>query len=798
MRLALSPGEIIEKELLQKRLRSLANAAPMGLLTSLVSIFVLAVTLTDTSNQLFLWIWWFIATSIVILRAIQLHRIDRTSEDIDYLKQVWRRATRTMYASSLGWAISLPYAAMLAQGLELPLVAAVGTGVFISALLMYRSVPRAAQVHIFLLSIAFLITAWILAGIQSLIFGLLVLVYGFTLSRSLNLQDRNFVSSIIHSVERRESESTVRLLLNDYELHTSDWLWTTMPDGTLRDVSPQFGKASARNPDEMEGQPLIDLFMEDPARDRLQYSLTEGKPIRDHVVPLTVRGEQRYWEISAHPRADGRMSGVARDVTSTKLAEERVSRMAHFDGLTGLANRYLFNERLRDALETRASQKSNVALFYLDLDDFKSVNDTQGHLVGDQLLCEVGRRLTGEVRDGDLVARLGGDEFAILVETGAGSAGLIERAHRFLTVMREPYHIGDHVFRISASIGVARRTDEPCDALELLRRADLALYAAKAKGRDSFALFEASLDKAARQRRETELRLREAMEQEQLLLHYQPIIDLSSGETKGYEALVRWQHPERGLLNPVEFVGVAEATGLIVPLGEWIIHQALIETAKWPEHLRIAINLSPTQVGSPRLVKAVAESMAFSGIAPQRVDFEITEHVVLEGSDANKATLHKLRELGACVSLDDFGTGYSSLNYVRNFPFDRLKIDRDFVAELMTSRSSQAIVNTICRLADAMGMDTVAEGVEQIEQLEMLREMGCTEAQGFAIARPQPGRPELAAPAQSARANGAQADGPHGNGAQHNDTAAASLPQISEAARKYCQQRKRAGESVSA
>ncbi len=788
MRLALSPSEIIEKELLQKRIRSLANAAPMGLLTSLVSIFVLAVTLTDTSNQILLWIWWFAATMIVVLRAVQIHRIDAQSEDITYLKDVWRRATRTMYASSLGWAISLPYAAMLAEGLELPLVAAVGTGVFISALLMYRSVPRAAQVHIFLLSTAFLITAWYLAGVQSLIFGLLVLVYGFTLSRSLNLQDRNFVSSIIHAVERRESESTVRMLLNDYESHTSDWLWTTMPDGTLRDVSPQFGKASARDPQELEGTPLIDLFADDPARDRLRYSLSEGQPIRDHVVPLTVRGEKRYWEISAHPRADGRISGVARDFTSTKLAEDRVSRMAHFDGLTGLANRYLFNERLRDLLETRSSPKSHVALFYLDLDDFKSVNDTQGHLVGDQLLCEVGRSLTGEVRDGDLVARLGGDEFAILVETGAGNAGLIERAHRFLTVMREPYHIGDHIFRISSSIGVARCLDEPCDALELLRRADLALYAAKAKGRDSFALFEPSLDKAARQRRETELHLREAMEQEQLLLHYQPIIDLTSGETKGYEALVRWQHPERGLLNPVDFVGVAEATGLIVPLGEWIIHQALMETAKWPEHLRIAINLSPTQVGSPRLVKAVAESMALSGIAPQRVDFEITEHVVLEGSEANQATLHKLRELGACISLDDFGTGYSSLNYVRNFPFDRLKIDRDFVTGLMDSRSSQAIVRTICRLADAMGMATVAEGVEDIEQLDMLRQIGCTEAQGYAIGRPQPGRPDN---------HGSNNHAPDDDG-KPNGAIKATIPQISDAAMDYCEQRKTLDESITA
>ncbi|MXO86254.1 EAL domain-containing protein [Altererythrobacter aurantiacus] len=736
MSLAMSTTETIEAELLRRRVRSLIASAPFGLLVSLVSVLVLAITLRHSTSPVILWSWATGAVLFVLYRAWQITAIEPETAELTYLSRTWRRSVRTMYASSVGWALSLPYAAIVAEGLELPLVAAVGTGVFISALLMYRAIPRAAKLHIVLLCASFIVTAWFLAGPSSLVFNLLILVYGFTLLRTFNLQEKNFVSSIVHAVERRESESTVRMLLNDYEAHSSDWLWTTSSDGLLRNVSARFGEAAGRDLGELEGLPIVSLFEEGSERDRLAYAIDHGEPIRDHVVALNAHGARRYWKLSARPREDGRISGVACDVTHTKLAEDRVRNMAHYDGLTNLANRYLFNERLRNALDLPTAARSQVALFYVDLDDFKSVNDTQGHLIGDQLLCEVGRRLEAEVRGSDLVARLGGDEFAILLEAGAGTAALIERAHRFLTVLREPYVIGEHVFRVSASIGVARGTGPDDEALELLRRADLALYAAKAKGRDSFALFEPTLDTAARQRRETELQLREAMERGQLLLHYQPILALGTDTITGYEALVRWQHPERGLLYPSEFVAIAEASGLIVPLGEWIIHQALVESASWPEHLRIGINLSPTQVGSPRLVKTIAESLAISGIAPGRVDFEITEHVVLEGSEANRSTLYKLRELGASISLDDFGTGYSSLNYLRNFPFDRIKIDRDFVTGIVSSRESQAIVKTICRLADALGMATVAEGVEEAEQLEMLRRIGCSEAQGYLIGKP--------------------------------------------------------------
>ncbi|NVD45257.1 EAL domain-containing protein [Altererythrobacter sp. HHU K3-1] len=735
---ALSIEESIKRELLVRRLDAVMRAAPLGLFASLVSVLVLAASLVNVVNAFFILGWTLVSAASIFHRAWLLRDISLGQTPLPDLERLWKRVNRAMHASSAGWAISLVVAASVSSGLALTLVVAVGTGIFVSALLMCRHAPAAAQVHVTLLCIGFLVAGWIVAGETSLIFSLLILAYAFTLLRSISIQERTFVASVRHEVERAESASTVRMLLNDYEEHSSDWLWTVDKAGKLLDVSRRFGQAAARVPANLEGQSFLELFEQGSARSRLAEHLNALEAFRELVVPIKAAGETRYWELSARPRENGMMSGVARDVTDTQLAEQRVSQMAHFDGLTGLANRYLFNERLRSALDRAWCEKRNVVLFYLDLDDFKGINDTKGHVVGDLLLCEVGARLQLEVRPDDLVARLGGDEFAILIETSAGDATLMERAHRFLTVMRAPFEIDGIIYRISTSVGVARCADADCNALELLRQADLALYAAKAKGRDQFALFDPSLDDASRDRRIIEQQLREAIVREELVMHYQPVVSLATGALTGYEALVRWKHPERGLLHPNAFLDVAETSGLIVPLGEWITHCAMMDAARWPDNLRVAINLSPTQVKSPRLASAVSEAIEDSGIDPARVDFEITEHVILDGSEANQQTLIKLREMGTSISLDDFGTGYSSLSYLRKFPFDRIKIDRDFVTEVAESRSSQAIVTTITRLADALGMTTIAEGVERPEQLELLRRLGCTEAQGFLICEPLP------------------------------------------------------------
>ena len=496
-------------------------------------------------------------------------------------------------------------------------------------------------------------------------------------------------------------------------------------------------------PDAVANLNFLSLIEPGRERDRIGEFIVGRIAFRDEPVPVEVDGKRRFWRISGHPRADGQMTGVGRDVTDQQEIEERVRAMAYVDPLTGLANRHLFNQRLRELLGSENDANSGaarpVALLYLDLDDFKAVNDVQGHVFGDSLLREMGTRLRRESRETDLVARLGGDEFAVIVETAVGDGMLIERAHRLLAAAREPFLIEGQTARVSTSVGIARsgtRSGSGCDAAELMRRVDLALYAAKAKGRDRMAIFDDTLDRKARDRRALELELREAIARDELVLHYQPIIALESGVTVGYEALVRWQHPERGLLLPDQFLAIAEDTGLIIPLGDWVIRHALVEVGEWSGDFRLALNLSPSQIRNSHLIATVEGALAASGFAANRLEFEITEHVLLKDAEGGGAMLDRLRALGAEIALDDFGTGYSSLSYLRRFRFDRVKIDRTFVRDLETSDEARAIVSAVTRLAQALNMRTTAEGVEQPAQLDLLRKLGCDEAQGFLILEP--------------------------------------------------------------
>ena len=722
--------------LLYRRIKSLSSGAWTSLLPALGSIMALLWTFWNDAPQLIILFWALAQIAQLCLFVVLDKQLDLERASYAEMHVHWRRILILQAVGSTIWFVVFPYLAPFASGLEIAVLGIIGTAILCGTLLVHRNAPQAAVFHTLtmapsLIASAFLIGAW---GAWPTI--LLIGAFAIALIGETRAQERYFVSAGKTEIERRESTATVGMLLNDYEEQSSDWLWTVGSHGNLRDVTERFARAAGRAPGQLEGSPITRLFNSGEEAEELARCVIERRPFRDILVSLRVDGERRFWRLSARPREDGRMSGVARDVTADRLIEERVAFMAHYDNLTGLANRYLFNERLRGLAGLQSSEGSNIALFYLDLDDFKAINDTRGHLVGDRLLREVGTRLEQEVRNEDLVARLGGDEFAVLIETRAGDGLLIERAHRFLSVVRAPYEIEGHSYRISTSVGVARCSEGDCDAEELMRRADLALYAAKAKGRDKLALFEPALDIEARERRKIESDLSEALRKGQMRMQYQPIVDLDNGETTGFEALLRWHHPERGIIGPNDFLPVAEETGMISSLGEWVIRQSLADVAAMPANLRIAINLSPTQVKNPNLVATVAQAIHATNIAPERVELEITEHVLLEEEEQGHTTLMRLRELGIRIALDDFGTGYSSLGYLRRFPFDRIKIDRSFVTDVVSDVGSQAIVSTITRLADALGMDTTAEGIEEPGQLELLRKLGVQEAQGFLISRP--------------------------------------------------------------
>jgi diguanylate cyclase (GGDEF)-like protein len=374
----------------------------------------------------------------------------------------------------------------------------------------------------------------------------------------------------------------------------------------------------------------------------------------------------------------------------------------------------------------------------LDLDHFKSVNDTLGHPVGDELLRAVSQRLTQCLGGDDVVARLGGDEFAVIqMAIGApNDAGTL--ASQLIEVVSRPYDIAGHEVLIGVSIGIAVAPGDGVTADELLRNADLALYRAKAEGRGAFHFFEPEMDRQVQARRALEIDLRKAYSNDEFELYYQPLVNLESGEVSGFEALLRWHHPERGMVSPVEFIPLAEEIGLIVQIGEWVLRQACAEAATWPDDIKVAVNLSPVQFRSRTLVQVVLSALAYSRLSPDRLELEITESVLLGDNEANLATLHQLRELGARISMDDFGTGYSSLRYLRSFPFDKIKIDQSFVRDMVERPDCVAIVRAVAGLGLSLGIATTAEGVETQAQLQRVRAEGCTEVQGYLFSRPIP------------------------------------------------------------
>jgi diguanylate cyclase (GGDEF)-like protein len=436
--------------------------------------------------------------------------------------------------------------------------------------------------------------------------------------------------------------------------------------------------------------------------------------------------------------SDGGWVATHEDITEQRQSEVKIEYMAHHDSLTDLANRVLLNERLELALGRRVHREEMVAVHHLDLDQFKAVNDTFGHLAGDKLLKIVAGRLRGLVHDADTIARMGGDEFVIVQGPIREAAEATSLAQRIIALISEPYDIDDHQAVIGASIGIAVGPGDGLRPDKLLRNADLALYRAKGDGRGTFRFFEPAMDHQMQTRRIMEQDLRKALAAGEFELHYQPVVNLASSEISGFEALIRWNHPERGMVAPATFIPLAEEIGFIVPIGEWVIRQACITAAQWQEDLHVAVNISAVQFRNPGLMQVIVGALATSGLHPTRLEIEITETVLLQNKETTLALLHQLRALGIRIAMDDFGTGYSSLTYLQCFPFDKIKIDRSFVRDITENPGSLTIVRAVAALANGMGMTATAEGVETSEQLDRITSEGCTEMQGYLFSKPLP------------------------------------------------------------
>ena len=451
---------------------------------------------------------------------------------------------------------------------------------------------------------------------------------------------------------------------------------------------------------------------------------------------------------------------AVRDITERKVAAARIAHLAYHDALTGLPNRAVFTDHLARTVAKGEGNSEPVAVICIDLDGFKAVNDVYGHPAGDELLIGVAHRLRSVVRGDELLARLGGDEFAVVQDGGVqpNHAGLL--SERILQALDQPFEIDGQRVRISGSVGVAMFPADADNPTDLIKNADMALYRGKAVGRGLARFYEAAMDEALRQRRQLESDLRLAIDNGELAVHYQPLAELESGEILGFEALLRWTHPQLGPISPVTFIRLAEESGLIIRLGDWVLREACREAASWNPPLKLAVNLSPVQFMQDDLVGAVEAILSETGLDPARLELEVTEGLLIKDADSALATLRRLKALGVRISMDDFGTGYSSLSYFRMFPFDKVKIDQSFVQDMIANPQSRAIIRSVIGLGRDLGVPVVAEGVETAEQLAALRDEGCDQVQGYLIARPNPishfervviDRGEAEAPAQKRR-----------------------------------------------
>ena len=567
-----------------------------------------------------------------------------------------------------------------------------------------------------------------------------------------------FVDRLVAAEELEKQKQVVSLLLSDFEEGASDWLWEVDATGAMTYVSDRMAAVAGVDRDALIGRPMSDLCgaAEAPAGPvaALSSLFAEQRTFRDVVVSIGVGEETHWWSLSAKPvhDLDGAFTGfrgVGADITQAREDQARISRLAHYDVLTQLPNRLSFLQALGKAWTEHGKPKAQggsgtgCAVLCLDLDHFKGVNDSLGHPIGDDLLIQAAARLRDCVgphigEKMGLVSRLGGDEFAVVIAPSPGHEALGDLAQAIVATLSDPYDVRGHNVLIGASVGIAVAPFDADDPDGLLKNADLALYRAKGDGRGAYRFFETAMDVWAQERRALELDLRDALANNELKLFFQPLIGRRENETTGFEALLRWQHPRRGLVPPDDFIECAEQWGLIGKIGEWVLHEACRTAATWPSHLTVAVNLSPNQFASGELVTQVGEALAASGLEPGRLELEITEGLLLHDSAKTLEQLAALKALGVKIAMDDFGTGYSSLAYLWRFPFDKIKIDRSFVAEMQDNTAIADILRTIALLGQTLNLEVTAEGVETPDQARLLADMRCDTFQGFLFGRPMP------------------------------------------------------------
>jgi diguanylate cyclase (GGDEF)-like protein/PAS domain S-box-containing protein len=738
--------DLLSTEIRAKHLAALVKMVPFHISVNILSGLLVAWSLGSKATPWMLSLW---LTMLLLVCAFGFwpwyNR--RAVNRVAMLASAERTAVMQAALLALVWAAMPPLWFAAAPEPQRLLLATLLTGLICAGAFCLAAVPLASAAHVLVL------TTGAITGFLSLnnadYFPMLLLLplYAGAVLAGVIATANSTTARLISEREAAQQSRLTSLLLRDFEEHSTDLLWEIDREGRFNHVSAKLAMAFKRSAAELKTSTLIGalqvrrpLELESNGVEELRAALNQARPFRDIQIPVRIDGQNNWWLLTGKPLLDdvGRTMGwrgVIADITQEHQVQDRLRYLAHFDSLTGLANRIQLHERLAQVMDPKVAQDRRSALFCIDLDNFKSINDSFGHSVGDEFLKVIAQRIQACMRRGDLVARLGGDEFAVVMDDVRSYEEVVTLAGQLLHELQKPCDIFGHHLAIGSSMGISLLPEQADTVDEALGNADLALHCAKQAGRGRYEFFVASLVEHNRRRLLLEQQLRLALTRNELTLHWQVQIEVGSWVISGAEALLRWNNPTLGSVSPVEFVRVAEEAGLIADIGTWVLNEACLQAAAGLLGLPISVNVSPVQLMRPDFLSCVEHALSNSGLEAHRLEIEITESVFMEDSALALTQLHALRGIGVRVALDDFGTGYSSLAYLRQFPFDTLKIDRAFVRELISRRDARAIVRTIVQLATALGMSTVAEGVEDAGQLELLRYAGCRSIQGFLVAQ---------------------------------------------------------------
>ncbi len=647
-------------------------------------------------------------------------------------------------AACMAWLPELPAAQQM-------LLATLVIGIMCGGAFSLASVPQAACSYLLIMSVGTVIGLLRAGGDGHFNLVVMTLLYATLLSLCVLTTARIYTARLISEREAARQSELVELLLRDFEEHSADLLWEVGSNGHFARVSVRLLEALSTTEEELCRSGLVETMLRhlpmgesDACVNRLVANMVAGRAYRDLALPVQTASGPRWWSLTAKPlvNASGNIDGwrgVVADVTQARQSRAILELQAHSDSLTGLSNRLQLHQHLARAIDDvqhMPESSSAFALICLDIDHFKAINDALGHSIGDDVLIEVGRRLKSGLREADLVARVGGDEFAVVIDLVDGVDQAMSMARRLVAILGEPFDGDGHVVPLGVSAGMALAPAHGTTLDELLVNADLALYAAKERGRGRCELFAPEIGERHRRRISISQQLRGALERNEFSLAWQPQVHIDSWRLVGAEVLIRWQHPVLGNISPAEFILLAEESGQIGAIGAWVLEQACMGAAQLPDSIAVSVNASTAQLMQDDFVVVVRRALARSGLPARRLKIEITESLFMDAAPVALLNLHGLRELGVSISLDDFGTGFSSLAYLLRFPFDVLKIDRSFVLEIMARDDARALVRSIVDMARSLGMGTVAEGVEDTEQLNVLRQAGCDLIQGYLVARP--------------------------------------------------------------